>query len=206
MCAWLPMRWLLSRGPSSKSSTGDTWSLMRLTVSRMRNQRFAVVRFPSAACLTTMFVHKVCSLSFQKLWESSRPQIDCYWLEPHYRTTFTSFGRCLTSCCLTSSTPQRCHFFLAFCHKKSGINTCCEGCISFRNSFFCSWTCYECLLSFPFVQDFDSWFDTNNCLGDTKLVERLHTVSTFSFDYYVDIYSLNQWVSVMKTCLLKCIL
>uniref|UniRef100_A0A8C5G3K6 SWI/SNF related, matrix associated, actin dependent regulator of chromatin, subfamily a, member 5 n=1 Tax=Gouania willdenowi TaxID=441366 RepID=A0A8C5G3K6_GOUWI len=24
--------------------------------------------------------------------------------------------------------------------------------------------------------DFDSWFDTNNCLGDTKLVERLHTV------------------------------
>ncbi|XP_062851360.1 SWI/SNF-related matrix-associated actin-dependent regulator of chromatin subfamily A member 5 [Trichomycterus rosablanca] len=25
-------------------------------------------------------------------------------------------------------------------------------------------------------QDFDSWFDTNNCLGDQKLVERLHTV------------------------------
>ncbi|XP_022540207.1 SWI/SNF-related matrix-associated actin-dependent regulator of chromatin subfamily A member 5 [Astyanax mexicanus] len=25
-------------------------------------------------------------------------------------------------------------------------------------------------------EDFDSWFDTNNCLGDTKLVERLHTV------------------------------
>ncbi|KTF81921.1 hypothetical protein cypCar_00020737 [Cyprinus carpio] len=24
-------------------------------------------------------------------------------------------------------------------------------------------------------EDFDSWFDTNNCLGDTKLVERLHT-------------------------------
>uniref|UniRef100_A0A8C6KL88 SNF2 related chromatin remodeling ATPase 5 n=1 Tax=Nothobranchius furzeri TaxID=105023 RepID=A0A8C6KL88_NOTFU len=24
--------------------------------------------------------------------------------------------------------------------------------------------------------DFDSWFDTNNCLGDQKLVERLHTV------------------------------
>lgn len=69
---------------------------------------------------------------------------------------------------------------------------------------FCSWTCYECLLSFPFVQDFDSWFDTNNCLGDTKLVERLHTVSTFSFDYYVDIYSLNQWLNVMET--LKCIL
>ncbi|XP_056312442.1 SWI/SNF-related matrix-associated actin-dependent regulator of chromatin subfamily A member 5 [Danio aesculapii] len=25
-------------------------------------------------------------------------------------------------------------------------------------------------------EDFDAWFDTNNCLGDTKLVERLHTV------------------------------
>ncbi|KAG9347098.1 hypothetical protein JZ751_006025 [Albula glossodonta] len=25
-------------------------------------------------------------------------------------------------------------------------------------------------------EDFDSWFDTNNCLGDKKLVERLHTV------------------------------
>uniref|UniRef100_A0A672P7L4 SWI/SNF-related matrix-associated actin-dependent regulator of chromatin subfamily A member 5-like n=1 Tax=Sinocyclocheilus grahami TaxID=75366 RepID=A0A672P7L4_SINGR len=25
-------------------------------------------------------------------------------------------------------------------------------------------------------EDFDSWFDTNNCLGDTELVERLHTV------------------------------
>uniref|UniRef100_A0A665UE28 SWI/SNF related, matrix associated, actin dependent regulator of chromatin, subfamily a, member 5 n=1 Tax=Echeneis naucrates TaxID=173247 RepID=A0A665UE28_ECHNA len=25
-------------------------------------------------------------------------------------------------------------------------------------------------------EDFDSWFDTNNCLGDQKLVERLHTV------------------------------
>uniref|UniRef100_A0A671LBL8 SWI/SNF-related matrix-associated actin-dependent regulator of chromatin subfamily A member 5-like n=1 Tax=Sinocyclocheilus anshuiensis TaxID=1608454 RepID=A0A671LBL8_9TELE len=48
-------------------------------------------------------------------------------------------------------------------------------------------------------EDFDSWFDTNNCLGDTELVERLHTVSTFSFDYYVDIYSLNQWVNAMKT-------
>lgn len=29
----------------------------------------------------------------------------------------------------------------------------------------------------PFIlKDFDSWFDTNNCLGDQKLVERLHTV------------------------------
>uniref|UniRef100_A0A8C2JUR4 SWI/SNF related, matrix associated, actin dependent regulator of chromatin, subfamily a, member 5 n=2 Tax=Cyprinidae TaxID=7953 RepID=A0A8C2JUR4_CYPCA len=36
-------------------------------------------------------------------------------------------------------------------------------------------------------EDFDSWFDTNNCLGDTKLVERLHTVSSFSFDSYLDI-------------------
>ncbi|KAK2852316.1 hypothetical protein Q7C36_007517 [Tachysurus vachellii] len=25
-------------------------------------------------------------------------------------------------------------------------------------------------------EDFDAWFDTNNCLGDTELVERLHTV------------------------------
>ncbi|XP_046901658.1 SWI/SNF-related matrix-associated actin-dependent regulator of chromatin subfamily A member 5 isoform X2 [Hypomesus transpacificus] len=25
-------------------------------------------------------------------------------------------------------------------------------------------------------EDFDAWFDTNNCLGDQKLVERLHTV------------------------------
>uniref|UniRef100_A0A673LLH3 SWI/SNF-related matrix-associated actin-dependent regulator of chromatin subfamily A member 5-like n=1 Tax=Sinocyclocheilus rhinocerous TaxID=307959 RepID=A0A673LLH3_9TELE len=30
-----------------------------------------------------------------------------------------------------------------------------------------------CVLKF---QDFDSWFDTNNCLGDQKLVERLHAV------------------------------
>ncbi|KAA8594681.1 hypothetical protein FQN60_011816 [Etheostoma spectabile] len=29
---------------------------------------------------------------------------------------------------------------------------------------------------FNSADDFDSWFDTNNCLGDTKLVERLHTV------------------------------
>uniref|UniRef100_A0A8C2WT83 SNF2 related chromatin remodeling ATPase 5 n=1 Tax=Cyclopterus lumpus TaxID=8103 RepID=A0A8C2WT83_CYCLU len=29
---------------------------------------------------------------------------------------------------------------------------------------------------FNSATDFDSWFDTNNCLGDTKLVERLHTV------------------------------
>lgn len=26
-------------------------------------------------------------------------------------------------------------------------------------------------------QDFDSWFDTKNCFGDQKLVERLHAVS-----------------------------
>ncbi|XP_060913340.1 SWI/SNF-related matrix-associated actin-dependent regulator of chromatin subfamily A member 5 [Labrus mixtus] len=29
---------------------------------------------------------------------------------------------------------------------------------------------------FNSAEDFDSWFDTNNCLGDQKLVERLHTV------------------------------
>ncbi|XP_069545380.1 SWI/SNF-related matrix-associated actin-dependent regulator of chromatin subfamily A member 5 isoform X1 [Brachyistius frenatus] len=29
---------------------------------------------------------------------------------------------------------------------------------------------------FNSADDFDSWFDTNNCLGDQKLVERLHTV------------------------------
>lgn len=31
------------------------------------------------------------------------------------------------------------------------------------------------------MQDFDSWFDTNNCLGDQKLVERLHMVSVCAF-------------------------
>lgn len=36
------------------------------------------------------------------------------------------------------------------------------------------------LTLFFLMQDFDAWFDTNNCLGDTKLVERLHTVSAFS--------------------------
>lgn len=43
-------------------------------------------------------------------------------------------------------------------------------------------------------QDFDSWFDTNNCLGDQKLVERLHAVSlTLSLE---DIYSIVQhWSS-----------
>uniref|UniRef100_A0A8C5QJK1 SNF2 related chromatin remodeling ATPase 1 n=1 Tax=Leptobrachium leishanense TaxID=445787 RepID=A0A8C5QJK1_9ANUR len=29
---------------------------------------------------------------------------------------------------------------------------------------------------FNSAEDFDSWFDTNNCLGDQKLVERLHAV------------------------------
>lgn len=29
---------------------------------------------------------------------------------------------------------------------------------------------------FNSAEDFDSWFDTNNCLGDQKLVERLHMV------------------------------
>ena len=33
------------------------------------------------------------------------------------------------------------------------------------------------LQNFHPPQDFDSWFDTKNCLGDQKLVERLHTVS-----------------------------
>ncbi|XP_010859714.1 PREDICTED: probable global transcription activator SNF2L1 [Bison bison bison] len=32
------------------------------------------------------------------------------------------------------------------------------------------------LQNFRPPQDFDSWFDTKNCLGDQKLVERLHTV------------------------------
>ena len=31
-------------------------------------------------------------------------------------------------------------------------------------------------LPFPPLQDFDSWFNTNNCLGDSSLVERLHAV------------------------------
>lgn len=26
------------------------------------------------------------------------------------------------------------------------------------------------------LQDFDAWFNTNNCLGDSSLVERLHAV------------------------------
>lgn len=33
------------------------------------------------------------------------------------------------------------------------------------------------------LQDFDSWFDTNNCLGDQKLVERLHTVRVTQFNF-----------------------
>ena len=37
---WSPrMRWSLERRPPSRSSTGDTWSSMKLTASRMRNQR-----------------------------------------------------------------------------------------------------------------------------------------------------------------------
>lgn len=49
-------------------------------------------------------------------------------------------------------------------------------------------SCYsgESILVFmrcPFIlQDFDSWFDTNNCLGDQKLVERLHTVRISKFN------------------------
>ncbi|XP_042619121.1 SWI/SNF-related matrix-associated actin-dependent regulator of chromatin subfamily A member 5-like [Cyprinus carpio] len=37
-------------------------------------------------------------------------------------------------------------------------------------------------------EDFDSWFDTNNCLGDTKLVERLHTIVIFLIYMCVCIY------------------
>ncbi|XP_023561516.1 SWI/SNF-related matrix-associated actin-dependent regulator of chromatin subfamily A member 5 [Octodon degus] len=33
-----------------------------------------------------------------------------------------------------------------------------------------------CLIGDKEQRDFDSWFDTNNCLGDQKLVERLHMV------------------------------
>lgn len=51
-----------------------------------------------------------------------------------------------------------------------------------------SWNERECLLKVQMIncsyqlccfspQDFDSWFDTKNCLGDQKLVERLHAVS-----------------------------
>lgn len=32
------------------------------------------------------------------------------------------------------------------------------------------------ILRFIILQDFDSWFNTNNCLGDASLVERLHAV------------------------------
>uniref|UniRef100_A0A673JK64 Probable global transcription activator SNF2L1 n=1 Tax=Sinocyclocheilus rhinocerous TaxID=307959 RepID=A0A673JK64_9TELE len=34
-------------------------------------------------------------------------------------------------------------------------------------------------------EDFDSWFDTNNCLGDTKLVERLHTIKAKKVGIYI---------------------
>lgn len=33
------------------------------------------------------------------------------------------------------------------------------------------------LLNNIFLQDFDSWFNTNNCFGDNALIERLHAVS-----------------------------
>lgn len=44
----------------------------------------------------------------------------------------------------------------------------------FRQKMFC-FVVLNTFSSFP-PKDFDSWFDTNNCLGDQKLVERLHTV------------------------------
>ncbi|KAG8553692.1 hypothetical protein GDO81_003515 [Engystomops pustulosus] len=39
---------------------------------------------------------------------------------------------------------------------------------------------------FNSAEDFDSWFDTNNCLGDQKLVERLHAVSLIVWGFTSD--------------------
>lgn len=50
-------------------------------------------------------------------------------------------------------------------------------------------------------KDFDSWFDTNNCLGDTKLVERLHTVSIDLSLYQLSVHfrmcSIFIWVKAL---------
>uniref|UniRef100_A0A674N9S9 SNF2 related chromatin remodeling ATPase 5 n=1 Tax=Takifugu rubripes TaxID=31033 RepID=A0A674N9S9_TAKRU len=45
-----------------------------------------------------------------------------------------------------------------------------------QNNLHELWALLNFLLPDVFNSDFDSWFDTNNCLGDQKLVERLHTV------------------------------
>lgn len=47
--------------------------------------------------------------------------------------------------------------------------------------------CTYCRIFTP-PQDFDSWFDTKNCLGDQKLVERLHAVSNSRQENLVIIY------------------
>ena len=48
-----------------------------------------------------------------------------------------------------------------------------------QNNLHELWSLLNFLLPdvFNSADDFDSWFDTNNCLGDQKLVERLHMVS-----------------------------
>ena len=40
--------------------------------------------------------------------------------------------------------------------------------------FVCQWSECSCLFSF---QDFDAWFNTENCLDNNQMVERLHNVS-----------------------------
>nr|KAF6314016.1 SWI/SNF related, matrix associated, actin dependent regulator of chromatin, subfamily a, member 1 [Pipistrellus kuhlii] len=47
-----------------------------------------------------------------------------------------------------------------------------------QNNLHELWALLNFLLpdAFNSAEDFDSWFDTKNCLGDQKLVERLHTV------------------------------
>ncbi|MCJ8748939.1 hypothetical protein PDJAM_G00170290 [Pangasius djambal] len=47
-----------------------------------------------------------------------------------------------------------------------------------QNNLHELWSLLNFLLPdvFNSASDFDSWFDTNNCLGDQKLVERLHAV------------------------------
>jgi len=44
-----------------------------------------------------------------------------------------------------------------------------------------------CMAVVVCLKDFDSWFDTNNCLENAQLVERLHAVSNFAL-YYSDLF------------------
>lgn len=54
------------------------------------------------------------------------------------------------------------------------------GCIFLKWFFFC-YNVKKLIKIYNFCyfyfQDFDAWFNTNNCFGDTQLVDRLHAVS-----------------------------